>query len=308
MSRIDVAVGVVRDNVGRVLIARRKAGTHLGSLWEFPGGKIEPAEDIQQALNRELYEELGIRLKGSIPLINVNFTYPECQVCLHVREVYDFDGMPIGQEGQKVKWVSLQELGKYMFPEANKTILSALKLSRHYAIVGGNDIQQLLSELDIVAEQGVSLVQIRAKDLDESGTEEVLDVVREKCHKLGVTYLINSQMKVKRSMDDGVHLTSTDLMALRRRPDCVGFVAASCHNLDELYKAEQLALDFVVLSPVMETASHLSVDALGWRQFSEWVSKVNIPVFALGGIGKQDYQKALNFGAQGISGIRLYRK
>ena len=306
MPKINVAVGVVRDKAGRVLISMRKDGAHQGGLWEFPGGKFEQTEDDRQALSRELYEELNIRAKSSSPLIKINFKYPECHVHLHVREVHDFDGEPVGCEGQAWKWVAVQELNEYKFPEANKAILSAIKLGRHYAIVGGCNSQKLLRDLENVSTQGVSLVQVRVKGLSGVDAEEILAAVRLKCNELGMAYLLNSQMVVKRKLDEGVHLTSFDLMGLSRRPESSGFVAASCHSLQELRKAELLALDFVVLSPVMETVSHPGVKILGWQQFAELVAKVNIPVFALGGLTKQDYKKALACGAQGISGISLY--
>lgn len=308
MSRIDVAVGVVKDDLGRILIAKRKVDAHQGGLWEFPGGKFEPAEDDVQALNRELFEELNIKTLASSPLIKINFNYPECQVCLHVREVCDFEGEPVGCEGQEWKWVDIQSLNEYAFPEANKAILSAIKLGRHYAIIGGGDVQQVMHNLGVVLEQGIRLVQIRIKGLGGVDAEEVLTAVRDRCHKLGVAYLVNSQVPVQRSLDEGLHLTSFDLMGLSRRPESSGFVAASCHNLQELRKAEQLALDFAVLSPVMETVSHPGAKDLGWMQFSEWVDKVNIPVFALGGVGWQDYERALAHGAQGLSGISMYQR
>ena len=307
MPEIDVAVGVVRDKAGRVLIAKRKANVHQGGLWEFPGGKFEQAEDVEQALNRELYEELNIRVKYSCPLIKINFNYPEYTVHLHVREVHDFHGDPVGCEGQVCKWVAEQELDEYEFPEANKAILSAIKLGRHYAIIGGGSSRQILADLESVSAQGVGLVQIRIKGLSESLTKEILQAAILKCKALGLVFLLNSQMPVKRRLDEGVHLTSSDLMALNQRPENTGFVAASCHSLQELRRAEQLALDFAVLSPVNETVSHPEAKALGWQQFAEWVAKVNIPVFALGGIVKQDYEEALICGAQGMSGISLYK-
>lgn len=307
MSRIDVAVGVVRDKSGRILIARRKEDAHQGGLWEFPGGKIEAAESDLQALSRELFEELNIKPSKTTPLIRINFSYPDRHVQLYVRDVHEFQGKPTGREGQLFKWVAVQELDNYQFPAANKAIVSAIKLAKHYAIIGGDCVQQVLEQLENVFEQGITLVQIRNKMLCEREAEDVLRAVREACRQLGITYLISSQMSIQRNKGDGVHLTSDDLLKLSQRPEGVGIVAASCHSLQELRKAEQLALDFAVLSPVMKTKSHPGAQVLGWQNFSEWVAKVNIPVFALGGLAKRDYQKAIQCGAQGISGISLYK-
>ena len=307
MARVDVAIGVVRDKIGRILIARRKDDAHLGGFWEFPGGKFEGDEDASEALNRELFEELNIKPKSSSSLIKVNYSYPDINVQLHVREVHDFEGTPVSREGQSLKWLTLHELNNYTFPEANKPILSAIKLGRQYAIIGGKSVPEVLLELDDIAKQGVSLVQIRVKGLSELDTEKILEAARIRCHELSLTYLINSQMPVKHNqVDEGVHLTSSDLMSLSQRPENTGFVGASCHSLQELRKVEELALDFAVLSPVMPTSSHPEARALGWQQFGDWVAEVNIPVFALGGIRKQDFEQAITSGAQGISGISLF--
>jgi len=306
MTIIDVAVGVVKDGEGRILIAKRKAHVHQGGLWEFPGGKIESLEGSEQALKRELYEELNIVSLSSVPLINIKFSYPECNVHLHVREVCEFDGEPIGREGQVCRWVTLDEIGRYDFPAANKAILSAIKLGRHYAIIGGEDAQQVMQQLESVFEQGVKLVQIRVKSLSKQQAEVILKELRIKCEVLGISYLLNSQMPVSRSLNEGLHLTSMDLMRLTERPEGSAMIAASCHSLEELHKAELLGLDFAVLSPVMETSSHPEAKALGWQQLTEWLTEVNIPVFALGGMTRQDSKKAIKCGAQGISGISLY--
>ncbi|WP_428353263.1 Nudix family hydrolase [Methyloprofundus sp.] len=307
MPGIDVAVGVVWDKSGRILIARRKDDAHQGGLWEFPGGKFEPSENDAQALDRELFEELNIKTKSSRPLIKINYNYPDLKVRLYVREVHEYEGVPIGKEGQPLLWVTLRELDSYKFPEANKPILKAIKLGRQYAIVGGNNVREVLQKLESVVSQGVDLVQIRVKGLSKSDTKLILEAVRLRCSELELSYLLNSQIPVKKPLHEGLHLTALDLMNLKKRPESSGVVAASCHNLQELKKAEQLALDFAVLSPVMQTSSHPEAKPLGWQQFEEWVAQVNIPVFALGGIKKQDFEKAAGSGAQGISGISLFK-
>jgi len=308
MSRVNVAVGVVRDSAGRVLIAKRKEDAHQGGLWEFPGGKIEQGESPGQALSRELLEELNIIPNGSSPLIEVNYSYPDVDVKLHVREVSGFSGEAFGCEGQDFRWVAADKLSDYSFPAANEPILTAIKLGREYAIIGGSSAQQVLAELDNVAKQGVGLVQIRAKSLSEQDAMQLRHLLIDKCAELNINYLLNSQMSLIRTSTAGLHLTSFDLMRIDKRPDGAGFVAASCHNQQELNRAVQLSLDFAVLSPVMQTSSHPVAKPLGWQKFQEYVAQVNIPVFALGGIGKHDFEQAKANGAQGISGISLYTR
>ena len=307
LSRLNVAVGVIKDTQDRILITQRKADVHLGGLWEFPGGKFEVGEDAESALSRELFEELNIKPIKAAPLIELNFDYPEVSVRLYVYEVSHFSGDVIAREGQDFRWIIKGELDQYQFPEANKAILSAIKLERQYAIINGENIKQVLRGLHGVAAQGVNLVQVRAKNLNRQDAEQLIRMVKTECGVLQLECLFNSQIIGAKESGAGVHLTSSDLMVLNQRPESVGFVAASCHSLQELRQAERLGLDFVVLSPVKKTVSHSEADPLGWQQFSQWVAQINLPVFALGGIDKQDYGLALSCGAQGISGISLFK-
>src|SRR5919108_4137425 len=125
---LHVAVAVVVDTDGRLLIAQRFADTHQGGLWEFPGGKVEPGEDAVQALRRELRDEVGIDIERLRPLIKVRHAYPDREVLLDVWQVERWRGNPKGCEGQKIAWVSPDRLVVQDLPEADRPILSALKL------------------------------------------------------------------------------------------------------------------------------------------------------------------------------------
>lgn len=125
---IRVAVGVICDGSGNILIAKRSAERHQGGLWEFPGGKIEAGESLFQALARELDEELGIQphSQGCAPLINIDHDYGDKLVRLEVCWVRSFAGQPQGREGQPLAWVSAQDLPSYDFPKANAAIVEAV--------------------------------------------------------------------------------------------------------------------------------------------------------------------------------------
>jgi 8-oxo-dGTP diphosphatase len=107
---IRVVAAVLQDPVGRVLVSQRPAGKALAGLWEFPGGKLEPGEAAELALRRELFEELGIRVGGCRPLMQLQHEYPERYVELLVWAVGQFEGEARGLEGQALRWVSVQEL------------------------------------------------------------------------------------------------------------------------------------------------------------------------------------------------------
>ena len=130
---IHVAVGVIFDNqkADQILIAKRPQHLHQGGLWEFPGGKVNEDETVDQALERELFEELGITVIQSQPLMQVQHNYSDKQVFLDIWTVTQYSGEARGLEGQQCQWVAIQQLlsaeSKYQFPEANKAILEKLK-------------------------------------------------------------------------------------------------------------------------------------------------------------------------------------
>ncbi len=122
----DVACGIITDAKGRVLIALRDFEADQGGLWEFPGGKVEVGEAVEEALSRELLEEIGIKLVEIESWLEVHHEYPRYHVTLHAWKVLKFEGEPHGEEGQMVRWVDLKELASLDFPEANKPIVDEL--------------------------------------------------------------------------------------------------------------------------------------------------------------------------------------
>jgi 8-oxo-dGTP diphosphatase len=122
---LHVAVGVVRNASGEILISLRPDHVHQGGLWEFPGGKVEPGEDVLIALGRELNEELGIEVRRAQPLLEVTHDYGDKAVRLDVWLVEDFAGEASGREGQPLRWCEPSVLRQYPFPEANLPILEA---------------------------------------------------------------------------------------------------------------------------------------------------------------------------------------
>jgi 8-oxo-dGTP diphosphatase len=123
---VTVAVGILIDPQGRVLITRRAPQTHQGGLWEFPGGKVEPGETIVDALARELKEELGVTVLISEPFMTLDHDYGDQCVCLAVHRVTSWRGEPSGMEGQPLAWEQPANLTDWPFPAANQPILTRL--------------------------------------------------------------------------------------------------------------------------------------------------------------------------------------
>jgi 8-oxo-dGTP diphosphatase len=125
MKIVEVAVGVIkREN--KIYISKRADDLHQGGKWEFPGGKRESDETIEQALIRELSEEIGIQVIKQSEFMLIEHDYGDKKVRLDVRLVEEFAGQASHQEGQESRWVSINELHRYIFPEANKVIIEKL--------------------------------------------------------------------------------------------------------------------------------------------------------------------------------------
>ena len=128
-AAIDVVGGLIRDDRGRYLITRRRAGTHLAGLWEFPGGKCEAGETLEQSLARELSEELGAMFAVGEQIETVRWDYPEKSVVLHFFRCTVVAGAVSPQEGQLMAWVAPADFGRYEFPPADATLLARLQAS-----------------------------------------------------------------------------------------------------------------------------------------------------------------------------------
>jgi mutator protein MutT len=125
---IHVVAAAVTDATGRVLIAQRPMGKHLAGGWEFPGGKLEPGEEREAGLARELREELGITIATPRPLIRVRHTYPTREVLLDMWVVTRYSGEPRGLDGQALRWCAQEDLPAADLLPADKPIVAALRL------------------------------------------------------------------------------------------------------------------------------------------------------------------------------------
>jgi 8-oxo-dGTP diphosphatase len=124
----QIGVAVIWDRSGQILIDRRKAGGIMGGLWEFPGGKIEAEETVEECIVREIREELAIEITVGAHLISIEHTYPTFQLTLIVHHCQHISEIPQPIESEEIRWVNVSDLDNYQFPAANIAIIAALKL------------------------------------------------------------------------------------------------------------------------------------------------------------------------------------
>lgn len=122
-----IGVAVIWNDQGKILIDKRRPGGLMGGLWEFPGGKVEPGETVEDCIKREIKEELGIDIVVGDRLIVVEHIYSQFGVTLTVHHCQHTGGEPQPLECEEIRWVAVDELDQYAFPQANFQIIDALR-------------------------------------------------------------------------------------------------------------------------------------------------------------------------------------
>ncbi|MFT3763109.1 MAG: Nudix family hydrolase [Pseudoxanthomonas sp.] len=307
LRSIHVVAGVIADARGRILLARRGGGRDMAGLWEFPGGKREPGETSEQALVRELREELGIDAEVGEGVIEVPQRYPDKRLRLEVRRIVAWKGSPRGHEGQALAWVAPEKLSRYAMPPADRPVVGALLAPDRYLVTPepGDDDPAWLSGLAAALQAGVARVQLRMRDVEPSRWRALAAQAVALCRKADVEVLVNGDAALARELGVGLHLCAAQVREAIVRPlPKESVVAASCHDAVELEAAQRIGCDFAVLGPVRETATHPGARPLGWEGFAALRESVSLPIYAIGGLSPGDVDAARGQGAQGIAAIR----
>lgn len=126
MKKLQIAVGIIHNPEGDIFITQRAADAHMANKLEFPGGKIESAETPEQALIRELQEEVGITVTTFSLFDKLEYQFPDRHITLWFFLVESWEGEPWGKEGQPGQWMARQALDPAAFPPANEPVIRKL--------------------------------------------------------------------------------------------------------------------------------------------------------------------------------------
>lgn len=303
---VQVAVGVIKNKKAEILISKRADNVHQAGLWEFPGGKIEPGESAEQALSRELKEEVGIDCLSMLPFSTIEFDYGDKQVCLHVYIIEKFNGQATGREGQLISWVEIEALSEFPFPAANKSIIIQLQLPELIQITGGfHSLGDLLAKAKSCIKSGVKMIHFRAHHLADEIYQNYAEELLTLCKHKNVRLILNRDTQmIEKVQADGLHLTSHEMFNYRQRP-CgrEKYFSVSCHDQEQLEQAKALDVDYCFLSPVKQAISHNAGEPIGFDMFSRLCHEFDMKVYALGGMCSADIKKVGRLGGAGVAVI-----
>lgn len=307
MKIIKAVVGILRNENKEILITKRLKKQFMGGFWELPGGKIKVNESREQALTRELKEELGIQVKQLNLKQTMTYQYDDRIVNLSIYNVTQYKNTPTGIEGQKITWSSVNKLSNYKLLPTLKILVNALSLPNKYWITPASNhtSNEWLEKFTQKLRSGITLIQLRSKTMLD---QEFISKLHNQCQQNNAKLLLNIPHKTfKETYCDGYHITTKEMLELSKRP-CVNdkLFAVSAHNLDESMRSQKIGADFIVISPVQVTKTHPNTLPIGWNSANKVAQKLNIPVYFLGGMQLTDLNKALNASAQGIAGVSAF--
>ena len=124
---VQVSAGIIRNEFGQIYLTHRLEGQDFAQALEFPGGKVDPGETPEEALARELEEEIGIQVLSAFPYEHFHFEYPTKIIEFFFYLVEEWVNEPYGREGQEGDWYEQSELDEGQFPPANAQLIRRLK-------------------------------------------------------------------------------------------------------------------------------------------------------------------------------------
>ena len=303
MNIVRAAAAVIQRQDGFLLMAQRPPGRGWSGWWEFPGGKIEDNESPFEALQRELQEEINISANDATLWFERSYSYPDKKVYIYFFKVTDWTGEIKSCENQLLEWQNPSHVSVAPILPTNLFVLKSILLPPVYAITNIEELGEKLffERLKIKLEEGLKMIQVREKKLPYQDVKKIAQKILDLAKPHQAKVLINENEKLALDIGaDGVHYPSHSLIQLKDRPE-FSICGASCHNLEELMIAQDLEMSFAVLSPVQKTESHPLADPIGWEIFSEYANKLDMPIFALGGLNQESLTTSWQCGGHGVA-------
>ena len=255
---------------------------------------------------------MGIEVLKTVPLIQIPFKYTDLSVLLDVYIVEEYLGEVSANEYQELFWHPLKTLNDNDFPKANFGIIRALRFAKVFAVTPECTDERKFLRLfnNVVSRDDIQIIQLRSHALSDSKYIKLAKKCAYLCKKNNTSLILNREVNTIKTIElSGVHMTSNNLMQIRKRPfDSEFIVGASCHNIKEVKKANQLKLDYIFIGPVLEKEGFSKTKILDWHGFANLSRLSVVPAYAIGGMGLEMLDTCTSSGGQGIAAIRTFWK
>jgi 8-oxo-dGTP diphosphatase len=302
-------VGVIVRTDGAVLLADRPVGKPYAGYWEFPGGKIENGESVEQALERELAEELGVRVRSTEPWNVLEYDYPHAYVRLHFQRIFDWLGTPHPVEGQRLMFLRPGEDPPTPLLPAAVPALRWMQLPTvtAYSEQASTDAEQALQWVERALARGLRQILWYEPLLSGAALEQALRLCGARARAYGARLLIDNRIDPGRlELADGCFLSADQLRTATVRPGAQ-WVGAGVRDQCDLAHAAALACDFAVIQDEVTHPWPAAADATAtWETISALGRVSSLPLYAELEPNVDNLRQARRHGAHGLA-IRLPR-
>lgn len=302
-----VAVGVIVRTDGAVLLAERPTGKPYAGYWEFPGGKIESGESVEQALERELAEELGVRVRSTEPWTVLEYDYPHAYVRLHFQRVFDWLGTPHPVEGQQLMFLRPGEDPPTPLLPAAVPALRWMQLPTvtAYSNEVSADAEQAQQWIERALARGLRQILWYEPLLAGAALEQALRACSARARAFGARLLIDSRIDPHLpEAADGCFVSADRLRSTTVRPSAQ-WVGAGVRDQSDLAHAAGLACDFAVIDLQTAQPNAAARDALAtWELISSMCRDSPLPLYVGLEANVENLRQARRHGAHGLA-VRL---
>jgi 8-oxo-dGTP diphosphatase len=299
---LECSLAIIKDS-NKLLYSLRVKQPYQ-NYYEFPGGKVEKNESPENALYRECFEELGIKVSKFNRIGSLVHHYDHLEVKLHIFEILDYQGYIYPKENQELLYMNAFE-SEEKFIDSTYRILNYLNLPRYCSITSidaDNHSNEKISKIYLN-----NLLRYRSDKISPKNYCIQAEKYSKLCSDNNIHLILDATYyELFKHLDfKGIHYKSNQLQDLENKefvkPNNSLIYSASCHNISDIHIANKHDFDFILLSPVL--VSKLDINTLGWDGFEKLALKANMPVFSLGGMRKSDLDDCISHNGYGVSGI-----
>jgi len=298
-----VAVGVLFRSDGAVLLADRPAGKPYAGYWEFPGGKIEHGESVEQALARELAEELGVHVRGADPWTVLEYDYPHAYVRLHFRRVFDWVGTPHPVEGQQLMFLPPGTPPPAPLLPAAVPALRWIQLPTvtGYSEQTSLDAAQAQRWIDGALARGLRQIIWYEPELPGAALEAALRGCSARANAYGARLLVDSRTSsLGPDLGAGCYLSAGVLRSTRVRPPN-SWVGGGVQDREDLRHAAGLGCDFAVIEGAARARDGAAEEPLAlWQAIAQLCRETPLPLYVDLAPSADNLRQARRHGAHGL--------